>query len=201
MHDIRRIREAPEAFDAAMARRGVAGNRQPSAGDRRHPPQHHPGTAGEAGPPQRAGAGDRPGQAQRRRQHRAGSGGASACATTWRRWNSEAEDPGRSAGRAPWRRCPMSSTPRCPKAATNRPTSCCTSTASRRGPNFTPKQHFELGEALGLMDFAGAAKLAGARFTVLKRRAGAAGTRARASGCSTCTRSSTATPRPPCRCW
>ncbi|MFM7777371.1 MAG: serine--tRNA ligase, partial [Alphaproteobacteria bacterium] len=32
----------------------------------------------------------------------------------------------------------------------------------------TPKQHFELGEALGLMDFATAAKLAGARFTVLK---------------------------------
>ncbi|MCA3368521.1 MAG: serine--tRNA ligase [Roseomonas sp.] len=34
--------------------------------------------------------------------------------------------------------------------------------------SFTPKQHFELGEALGLMDFATAAKLAGARFTVLK---------------------------------
>jgi seryl-tRNA synthetase len=33
---------------------------------------------------------------------------------------------------------------------------------------FTPRQHFELGEALGLMDFAMAAKLAGARFTVLK---------------------------------
>ncbi len=33
---------------------------------------------------------------------------------------------------------------------------------------FAPKQHFELGEALGLMDFATAAKLAGARFTVLK---------------------------------
>ncbi|MBR0674040.1 serine--tRNA ligase [Neoroseomonas soli] len=33
---------------------------------------------------------------------------------------------------------------------------------------FLPKQHFELGEALGLMDFATAAKLAGARFTVLK---------------------------------
>ncbi len=32
---------------------------------------------------------------------------------------------------------------------------------------FPPKQHFELGEALGLMDFAGAAKLAGARATVL----------------------------------
>ncbi|MGB9153077.1 MAG: serine--tRNA ligase [Alphaproteobacteria bacterium] len=31
-----------------------------------------------------------------------------------------------------------------------------------------PRQHFELGEALGLMDFEGAAKLSGARFTVLK---------------------------------
>ncbi|GGI99293.1 serine--tRNA ligase [Neoroseomonas lacus] len=33
---------------------------------------------------------------------------------------------------------------------------------------FQPKQHFELGEALGLMDFATATKIAGARFTVLK---------------------------------
>lgn len=33
---------------------------------------------------------------------------------------------------------------------------------------FPAKQHFELGEALGLMDFAAAAKLAGARFTVLR---------------------------------
>jgi seryl-tRNA synthetase len=33
---------------------------------------------------------------------------------------------------------------------------------------FQPKQHFELGEALGLMDFEAAAKLSGARFVVLK---------------------------------
>ncbi len=33
---------------------------------------------------------------------------------------------------------------------------------------FAPKQHFELGEQLGLMDFERAAKIAGARFTVLK---------------------------------
>jgi seryl-tRNA synthetase len=37
-----------------------------------------------------------------------------------------------------------------------------------RLPNFPARQHFELGEALGLMDFGTAAKLAGARFTVLK---------------------------------
>lgn len=33
---------------------------------------------------------------------------------------------------------------------------------------FSPRQHFELGEALGLMDFPTAAKLSGARFTVLR---------------------------------
>ena len=37
-----------------------------------------------------------------------------------------------------------------------------------RDLGFQPKQHFELGEALGMMDFATAAKLAGARFTVLR---------------------------------
>jgi seryl-tRNA synthetase len=34
--------------------------------------------------------------------------------------------------------------------------------------NFEPKQHYALGEALGMMDFATASKLAGARFTVLR---------------------------------
>lgn len=34
---------------------------------------------------------------------------------------------------------------------------------------FTPKPHYDLGEALGLMDFEAAAKMSGARFTVLKK--------------------------------
>ena len=34
--------------------------------------------------------------------------------------------------------------------------------------DFKPKQHFEIGEALGLMDFETAAKISGARFVVLK---------------------------------
>ena len=38
----------------------------------------------------------------------------------------------------------------------------------RRNFAFVPKQHFEIGEALGLMDFSAAAKLAGSRFTVLR---------------------------------
>ena len=34
--------------------------------------------------------------------------------------------------------------------------------------NFAPKEHFDIGEALGLMDFDAAAKMSGARFVVLK---------------------------------
>jgi len=34
--------------------------------------------------------------------------------------------------------------------------------------DFTPKEHFDLGEALGLMDFESAAKISGSRFVVLK---------------------------------
>jgi seryl-tRNA synthetase len=39
---------------------------------------------------------------------------------------------------------------------------------AKRDYAFTPKQHFELGEALGQMDFETAAKLSGSRFVVLK---------------------------------
>ena len=40
---------------------------------------------------------------------------------------------------------------------------------ARRNYAFAPKQHFDLGEALGQMDFETAAKLSGARFVVLKK--------------------------------
>jgi seryl-tRNA synthetase len=40
---------------------------------------------------------------------------------------------------------------------------------AKRNYAFTPKQHFDLGEALGQMDFEAAAKLSGARFVVLKK--------------------------------
>src|SRR6202045_3818981 len=40
---------------------------------------------------------------------------------------------------------------------------------AKREYTFAPKQHFDLGEALGQMDFEAAAKLSGARFVVLKK--------------------------------
>ncbi|GAB4367529.1 MAG: serine--tRNA ligase [Kiloniellaceae bacterium] len=39
-----------------------------------------------------------------------------------------------------------------------------------RQPNFAPKEHYDLGEALGLLDFEAAAKLSGARFAVMRGR-------------------------------
>jgi seryl-tRNA synthetase len=39
---------------------------------------------------------------------------------------------------------------------------------TKRDFTFTPKEHFEIGEKLGLMDFGAAAKIAGSRFTVLR---------------------------------
>jgi len=41
--------------------------------------------------------------------------------------------------------------------------------SDRRSYAFSPKPHFDLGEAMGLMDFEAAAKLSGARFVVLKK--------------------------------
>ena len=40
---------------------------------------------------------------------------------------------------------------------------------AKRNYGFTPKEHFDLGEAVGQMDFETAAKLSGARFVVLKK--------------------------------
>ena len=40
---------------------------------------------------------------------------------------------------------------------------------TKRNHAFAPKQHFEIGEALGQMDFDAAAKLSGARFVVLRK--------------------------------
>ncbi len=40
---------------------------------------------------------------------------------------------------------------------------------AKREYGFTPKQHFEIGEGLGFMDFEAAARMSGARFVVLKR--------------------------------
>ena len=46
--------------------------------------------------------------------------------------------------------------------------SSCAASASRAHFSFAPKEHFDIGEALGLMDFETATKISGARFVVNK---------------------------------
>ena len=66
--------------------------------------------------------------------------------------------------------------------------------------DFTPRDHVDLGEALGGLDFETATKIAGARFSLLRGPL-AALQRALTQFCWTCTPASTATPRSTCRIW
>ena len=72
---------------------------------------------------------------------------------------------------------------------------------AKRDYAFAPKQHFDLGEALGQMDFETAAKLSGARFVVLKKGL-ARLERALGNSCSMCIPASRTTIRKSLRrCW
>ena len=66
--------------------------------------------------------------------------------------------------------------------------------------DFPVKDHVDVGAGLGGIDFETAAKLAGARFVVMKGGSRACTARSRSS-CSTCIRASTATPRSMSRTW
>ena len=166
MHDIRAIRTDPAAFDAAMARRGLPPVIARIAGARHRPPRRADRAAGQAGPPQRAVAGDRPGQARRRRHRRPRSRGHRLAR---RDGSLEKQVPDLDTRiRRILEALPNILDPSSPTAPTSRQRRPEAAWATPRDLNFAPKQHFELGEALGMMDFATAAKLAGARFTVLR---------------------------------
>ena len=68
-----------------------------------------------------------------------------------------------------WRKFPICRSTKCPTARTSTDNVEHHRFGAKREYSFTPKQHFELGEALGQMDFETAAKLSGARFVVLKK--------------------------------
>ena len=112
----------------------------------------------------------------------------------------EEKEARQGAGRRAGAKFPTCRSTTCRTARTRTTMSSTITSARKRNYAFTPKQHFELGEALGQMDFETAAKLSGARFVVLK--SGLARWSARSgSSCSTCTRASTATPKSRRRCW
>ncbi|MDN3565465.1 serine--tRNA ligase [Paeniroseomonas aquatica] len=166
MHDIRRIREAPEAFDAAMARRGVAAIGGTIVGiDARR----RDAIAGEEAAQKRRnerakaigrakGKGD---EAEVARLMAEAGAGLDAAATEARiGLDAELKQVLES--------LPNILDAEVPEGRDETANVVLHQHGEPPRPNFAPKQHFELGEALGLMDFAAAAKLAGTRFTVLR---------------------------------
>ena len=166
MHDIRRIREAPEAFDAMLARRGLA----PLAAEilaldrRRRAAQ----TAFQEMQAARNALSRRIGAAR-------GTGGdasalqAEAAAMAEAIAHEEAEEKRLGAELDAL----LATIPNWPDEAVPAGSGEADNVVLRawgepRRFDFTPLQHFDLGERLGLMDFEAAARLAGARFVVLK---------------------------------
>ena len=168
MHDIKAIRADPAAFDAALARRGLP----PVAGG-------HSGAATPIGAPRRPRCRrSRRGATRWRRQSAQGKrSGADTAAleaeATALRGEMEALETQARRGaddeiQAMLERLPNILDADVPDGA-GRDRQCRAEAHGRAARSrLPPKQHFELGEALGLMDFEAAAKIAGARFTVLR---------------------------------
>ncbi|GAA0579973.1 serine--tRNA ligase [Craurococcus roseus] len=166
MHDVRAIRADPAAFDAALARRGLP----PASGAvlaedvRRRAAQ----TALEAKQARRNALAREIGQGKR------GGGDTSALeaeATALRAEMEGLEAEAAAAERA--QTALLEALPNLldlevPDGADESANVVLREHGDPPRFDFKPRQHFEIGEALGLMDFAGAAKLAGSRFTVLR---------------------------------
>jgi seryl-tRNA synthetase len=166
MHDIRAIRADPAAFDAALARRGLSPvssellaldtDRRAAQAAMQDSQARRNALAREIGQGKRAGADTSAQEAE---------------ATALR---AEMEGLERRAGeldqalKRMLESLPNRLDPDVPDGADETANVVLAERGTRRSFDFEPKQHFELGEALGMMDFAVAAKLAGARFTILR---------------------------------
>jgi seryl-tRNA synthetase len=166
MHDIRAIRADPAAFDAALARRGLASasadilakdtERRAALTALQEKQARRNALAREVGQGKRSGA---------------DTSALEAEATALRGETEGLEK--RAAAldveiRGILESLPNILDPDVPDGADESANVVLKQHGEPRDLGFEPKQHFELGEALGMMDFATAAKLAGARFVVLR---------------------------------
>ncbi len=166
MHDIRAIRADPAAFDAAMARRGL-------------PPQAGSLLALDADRRAAIGSVEKLREARNALSRRIGEGrrggqDMAALEAEVTAGKTESETLERDAAqrdaeiRARLETLPNLLDPAVPDGADERANVVLAQHGAPPDPGFPPRQHFELGEALGMMEFAAAAKLAGSRFTVLR---------------------------------
>jgi seryl-tRNA synthetase len=166
MHDIRRIREAPEAFDAMLARRGLA----PLAAEIRSLDQRRRAaqTAFQEMQAARNALSRRIGAARGKGEDAAAlQAEAAAMAEAIAREEAEEKRLGAELD-ALLATIPNWLDEAVPTGSGEADNVVLRAWGEPRAFGFTPLQHFELGERLGLMDFEAAARLAGARFVVLK---------------------------------
>jgi len=167
MLDLKWIRENPEDFDRGLRRRGL----EPLAAQlldldaRRRKAQ----TELQDLQNRRNAASKEIGEAKRR-----GEDAAAQMAEVAKLKNSMAETEARERTLAAeldgiLTGIPNTPGPDVPDGADERANLCVRTQGTAPAFDFAPKQHFELGEDLGLMDFDAAAKLSGARFVVLRR--------------------------------
>ena len=166
MHDLRAIRAEPAAFDAAMARRGLDpvtpdllardAERRAALAAAQAAQARRNALAREIGQGKRAGADTAAMEAEAT---------ALRAATEAQESRAAALD---AAVRARLETLPNILDAAVPDGADERANQVLAEHGAKPDFAFAPKQHFELGEALGLMDFATAARLAGTRFVVLK---------------------------------
>jgi seryl-tRNA synthetase len=166
MHDIRRIREDPAGFDAALARRGLPPAAETLlALDRRRRASL---AAFEQMQAARNALSRRVGQARAKGEDAAPLlAEAAAMGEAIAREEAEAQALGAELDAA------LAALPNTPDAAVPDGAGEAGNVELRRWGKprdfpWRPLQHFELGERLGLMDFETAGRIAGARFTVLK---------------------------------
>jgi len=168
MHDIRFIRENPQAFDAGLARRGLPA--QAEALIALDEKRRSVITGLQAAQERRNALSREIGEAKKAKDEaRAEALMAEVAALK------DAMQAGETAERAAIAEldAALAAIPNLPKAdVPDGPDESANVERHRHGDKrtygFQPKEHFDLGEALGQMDFEAAAKLSGARFVVLK---------------------------------
>jgi seryl-tRNA synthetase len=166
MHDIRAIRADPAAFDAALARRGAAPMAEAilAQDSRRRAAQQ----ALQESQARRNALAREIGQAKRQGGDTAG---LEAEAVQLRDAMAALEAEAAEADRAQLaliEALPNSLDPAVPDGPDESANRVLHQHGAPASLAFDAKQHFEIGEGLGLMDFEGAARLAGARFTILR---------------------------------
>jgi seryl-tRNA synthetase len=169
MHDIRSIRDSPDAFDRALARRGLEPQAQRLiALDEKRRAAIQKVEAAQA---RRNTASKEIGEAKKSKDEDKAKGllievaslKESIPAMEAEEWKAT-EDLNKALAEIP--NLPLDDVPDGKDAKDNVERHHF---GAKRNYAFAPKQHFDLGEALGQMDFETAAKLSGARFVVLKK--------------------------------